>query len=173
MTRLSPPAVAVALVVAGLALSANAESGRAGAWTYAYEASPDGRSDLVTALSPSPGADRDDPGQLVARCLAGRAEFMVGGAGGWGVPRTSLAVTLQIDAEPPQTSRWEVSTNGRAVFMSGDVAAFLKRLPDDGKLRVSVMDATGTVRETVFSTAGFATIRAKIAKACGWEKTVP
>lgn len=173
MTRLATFAAAAALVVAGPAFPANAESGQAGAWTYAYEPSPDGRSDLVTALTPSPDAGLNDPGQLVARCFAGRAEFMVGGAGGWGMPRSSLEVTLQIGAEPPQTARWDVSTNGKAVFMSGDVAAFLKRLPDDGRLRISVMDATGARRESVFSTAGFATVKAKIAKACGWEKTAP
>lgn len=168
MTRLAQIAAALTLAVAGLACPAKAESGRAGAWTYAYEASPDGRSDLVTALAPSPNAGFYDPSQLMARCLSGRAEFMVGGAGGWGLPRTTLDVTVQIDQEPAQTARWDVSTNGKAVFMGGDVAAFLKRLPDDGRLRVSVMDATGAARESVFSTAGFATVRARISKACGW-----
>lgn len=171
--RITPLAASALLAAAGLVTPADAESGRAGAWTYAYEPSTDGKSDLVTALAPAPAADRDDPAQIVARCLSGRAEFMVGGAGGWGLPRSALDVTLQIDDWPPQTSRWDVSTNGKAVFMTGDVTAFLRSLPDDGRLRVSVMDATGTPRETIFSTVGFATVRAEISKACGLEKPGP
>ena len=173
MKRSATIAAMSALVAFAAASPAVGESGRSGAWTYAYEASTDGKSDLVTALSPAPAADLNDPSQLVARCFGGRAEFMVGGAGGWGVPRTGLDVTLQVDREPPQTSKWDVSTNGKAVFMPGDVAAFMKRLPDVGRLRVSVMDGTGTARETIFSTAGFGLVRTMLAKACGWERRAP
>ena len=152
-----------------LALPAFGETGRSGVWTYVYEPSSSGPGGLFTALSPAPAADHNDPSQIVARCYGGRPEFLVGGAGGWGMPRRTLAVTISIDGGPPQTSRWDVSTNGRAVFLDDGVEAFLKRLPDDGELRVEVVDAVGQTRANRFATKGFAAVRARLAQACGWK----
>lgn len=147
-----------------------AESAQSGVWTYNFEPSSIGHGGIVTALSPSPSpsGDPNDPSYLVVRCLGGRTELMVGGAGGWGMPRRTLEVATQIDQQPAETSRWDVSTNGKAVFLDDHVEAFLKRLPDQGKLRVSITDAAGERRENIFPTTGFGVVRDKIAEACGW-----
>jgi len=125
---------------------------------------------MVTALSPSPGADLNDPAYLVARCISGRAEFMIGGAGGWGLPPKTLDVTVNIDGGAASTTPWDISTNGKAVFLDDHVEDFLKSLPDDGKVHVVIKDGTGQTRENIFRTSGFGAVRAKIAEACGWGK---
>ncbi|WP_020178127.1 hypothetical protein [Methylopila sp. M107] len=164
---------ALVLALALAAFPALAESGQSGVWTYVYEPGAGGSGGLVTALAPAPAADRDDPSRLVVRCMNGRAEVLVGGAGGWGLPRRSLEVTVAIDGLRPETSLWDVSTDGRAVFFAGDAEAFLKQLPDDAGLRVSLVDATGQRRENMFSTKGFDAVREKLAKACAWKEHPP
>lgn len=161
---------AITLASGLLAASAHAESGQSGAWTYNAEPSSTGKGGVATALSPapSPSGDPNDPSHLVVRCLGGRIELLVGGAGGWGMPRRQIEVTTRIDDRPPETRGWDVSTNGKAAFMDEGVEAFLKSLPDDGRLTISVVDAAGGRHETVFRTAGIATVRDKIAGACGW-----
>lgn len=162
--------VAIVACLVLLAAPARAESGQSGVWTYTYEPSSGGSGGIVTALSPSPGADSNDPSYLIARCLGGRAELLVGGAGGWGMPHRKLEVTTAIDDAPPETAPWDVSTNGKAVFLDDDVETFLKKLPDDGRLRISIKDGTGASRENIFATRGFGLVRDKIAEACGWAK---
>lgn len=162
--------IAAAFVMSLAAAAAHAETGQSGAWTYNVEPSSTGKGGIATALSPapSPSGDPNDPTHLVVRCLGGRTELLVGGAGGWGLPRRQLQVTTRIDDAEPQTRGWDVSTNGKAVFMDDGVEAFLKSLPGDGKLVVSVVDSTGGRHETVFRTSGIGVVREKIAEACGW-----
>lgn len=155
-----------------LASPALAEDGTSGVWTWRFEPSSIGEGGLVTALAPSPTPPDgpNDPGYMIARCLGGRSEFLVGGSGGWGLSGRQLDVVTQIDGAGPVTARWDVASNGKAVFVSEKVEEFLRALPDAGKLRVEIHDGTGTVRATVFSTAGFGSVREKIAQACGWKK---
>lgn len=159
----------IAALICAAPAAALAETERVGVWTLNAEPSSTGEGGIVTALSPAPAADYGDPSFLIARCLGGRSEFLVGGQGDWGVPRRGLDVTLEIDGGAPETSKWDVSTNGKAVFLDDHVEDFMKRLPDDGKLRVSVKDALGVARENVFALTGFGAVRAKIAEACGWK----
>lgn len=149
---------------------ASAESAQSGVWTYTYEPSSTGKGGLVTPLSPSPSpsGDPNDPSYLVARCMNGRTELLVGGAGGWGLPRRQISVTTRIDDAPPETKAWDVATNGKAAFLDDGVEAFLKALPEDGKLLVTVADAMGGRHETIFRTTGFGAVRAKLAEACSW-----
>jgi hypothetical protein len=161
-------AFALALLLA--AAPALAESGQSGVWTYTFEPSSTGSGGIMTALSPapSPSGDPNDPAYLIARCLGGRTELMVGGSGGWGLPRRKLEVTTQIDGATPETALWAVSSNGKAVFLDEGVEAFMRKLPDSGKLRIAVKSGAGGVHEGVFATTGFGEVRAKIAQVCGW-----
>lgn len=167
--RTSPVFAALSLLAAGAA-PALADSERLGVWTVTSEPSSTGSGGIVTALSPSPGASLDDPSQLVARCLGGRTEFMIAGAGQWPYTRSrTLQVTIEIDRGTPETSAWDVSTNGKAVFFDGPGEDLLRKFPDAGKLRVVVIDAAGRPHENIFPTTGFAAVRQKIADACGWR----
>lgn len=159
----------VATVLLAAASPALAESAQSGVWTYTYEPSSTGGG-FMTALSPSPSpsGDPNDPSYVIARCLGGRAELMVGGSGGWGLPRRKLSVVTQVDGGQPETAQWDVSTNGKAVFLSEGVEAFMKKIPDSGKLRIAVTSGAGEVHETIFATTGFAMVRARIAEACKW-----
>lgn len=167
------PAIVLSVAAAvALGAPARAASEQIGVWTVTSEPSSTGASGgLATALSTSPAASLDDPSQLAVRCLGGRTEFMVGGAGQWPYTRRrTLEVTLQIDGGAPENSAWNVSTNGKAAFFDGPVEELLRRLPDAGKLRVVVTDAAGVAHENIFATTGFARVRAKIAEACGWRR---
>ncbi|MFC3692213.1 hypothetical protein [Chenggangzhangella methanolivorans] len=160
--------VALAIAISAAVVPAWGETGQSGVWTYTYEPSSTGEGGIVTALAPapSPSADPNDPSHLVARCLGGRVEFLVGGSGGWGLSRGQIEITTRVDDHSSETRRWDVSTNGKAAFLSEGVEAFLAALSDDGELRVMLADAAGARRETTFSTKGVAEVRAKIAKAC-------
>ena len=161
---------ALAFAFLSAAAPAWAESATSGVWTYSFEPSSTGKGGIVTALSPSPSpsGDPNDPSYLIARCINGQSELLVGGQGGWGLPRRQIDVTTRVDDGEPQTKRWDVSTNGKAAFLGDGADAFLKALPDDGKLLVSVVDAAGGRHETVFRTTGFGVVRTKIAEACNW-----
>jgi hypothetical protein len=150
-----------------LSPAASADSGRVGGWTYTAEL-PDAGGGYVTALAPAPSASYNEPSYMIARCLSGRTEFLVGATGGWGASGRELEVTSEIDAQGAKTAKWIVSTNGKAVFADDPAEEFLRAISDPGTLRFAVRDPGGAVHETVFDTTGFATVRAKIGKACGW-----
>ncbi|HVI28285.1 hypothetical protein [Hansschlegelia sp.] len=160
---------AAVLLLSLAAATARAESGRSGAWTYNFEPESHGGG-IVTALSPAPGASFNDPSYLVARCLGGRTEFLVGTSGGWGLSGRTLDVLAQPEGTPgpPATARWDVSSNGKAVFAPEPVDALLRSLPDPGRLRIAVTDGMGQSHETIFDMTGFAEIRRRIAEACRW-----
>lgn len=147
---------------------AGAESGAFGAWTVNAETSSrDGRT-MVTAMAYASAASQNDPAYVAVRCLGGRTEVLIGTAGGFGVSRTTLEVETKAEGRAAETSRWDVSTNGKAVFRPDGVEAFLKALPDAGSLTVRIRDRTGAELSNVFKLAGIAAVRAEVAKACGW-----
>lgn len=160
-------ALVFAFVIA--ATPAIADSERLGVWTMSVEPPSKDGAGLVTALSPAQGAGYNDPSYLIARCITGQAELMVGSNGGWGLSGRSLNVVAQMDGGPERSAKWDVSSNGKAVFLPEGVEDFLRAIPDDGKMRIAVSDATGETRETIFPTTGFAAVRAKIAEICKWK----
>ncbi|GBD48197.1 hypothetical protein [Methylopila sp. Yamaguchi] len=150
-----------------LATAAAAGSETLGGWTTTSE--PDeGPATLVTALAAARGASQNDPSFIIVRCLGGRTEALVGTAGDWGLPRSSLEVATQSDSGARETSRWDVSTNGKAVFRSEGVEDFLRRLPAEGRLTIEVRDRAGDVHANAFSLEGFGDVRTRVAAACGW-----
>lgn len=157
--------LAVAIVMQTTGAFAGSET--LGGWTTSSEPD-DGRATLVTALASAQSASQDDPSFVIVRCLGGRTELLVGTAGDWGLPRTSLDVVTRAGAAAPETSRWDVSTNGKAVFRSEGVEDYLRRLPPDGRLTIEVRDRRGGVHANVFSLEGFGEVRSRVADACGW-----
>jgi len=150
-----------------LATAAAAGTETLGGWTTTSEPD-DGRATLVTALAAARGASQDDPSFIIVRCLGGRTEALVGTAGDWGLPRSSLEVVTQAGSGTRETSRWDVSTNGKAAFRSEGVEDFLRRLPAEGRLTIEVRDRIGGVHANAFSLEGFGEVRARVASACGW-----
>jgi hypothetical protein len=148
---------------------AMADSELHGVWTMSVEPPSKDGAGLVTALSPAQGAGYNDPSYLIARCITGQAELMVGSNGGWGLSGRRLTVVSQMDGAPDRSGKWDVSSNGKAVFLPDGVEDFMRAIPDDGKMRIAVSDATGETRETIFPTAGFGAVRAKIAEICKWK----
>ncbi|MFC7053985.1 hypothetical protein ACFQI3_14925 [Hansschlegelia quercus] len=146
-----------------------ADSERHGVWTMSIEPPSKDGGGLVTALSPAQGAGYNDPSYLIARCITGRAELMVGSNGGWGLSGRRLTVVSQMDGALERSGAWDVSSNGKAVFLPEGVEDFMRAIPDDGKMRIAVSDATGETRETIFPTTGFGAVRAKIAEICRWK----
>ena len=158
----------LALTLALVALPAAADSEREGVWIVSAEPADAAGGGLMTAMATAPGASMDDPSYLVVRCLGGRTEFLVGTAGSWGYARKPLEVEVRVEGGPTDTSPWDVSSNGKAVFKADKVEDFLRALPADGRLYVRVTDLGGGAHENVFETKGLGDVRAKAAAACGW-----
>ncbi|GLK81025.1 hypothetical protein [Methylopila turkensis] len=160
-------AVAAFLAFA-LPAPAAAEEEQAGGWLLRSETSAsDGRT-LVIATQRAVGAAGSEPTYLTVRCIAGRTEFFAGTAGDWGTPRRPLKVSWRVGRDLEGESSWDVSTNGKAAFLSGDVPAFLRSLPEDAALTIGVVDPSGQRQETAFPLAGLSAVRARTAAACGW-----
>jgi hypothetical protein len=80
----------------------------------------------------------------------------------------SVDVQLRINDRSPIKEVWKASVNGRAAF-APDAVAFIRSLPDNGKLSIKTTRSTdGKVKEGKFELGGVSEIRTKIAKACDW-----
>lgn len=80
----------------------------------------------------------------------------------------SVDVQLRINDQGPIKEVWNSSMNGRAAF-APDPLAFIRSLPDNGKLSIKTIRSTdGKVKEGKFELGAVAEVRTKIAKACDW-----
>ena len=80
----------------------------------------------------------------------------------------SVDVQLRINDQGPIKEVWNSSMNGRAAF-APDAVAFIRSLPDNGKLSIKTTRSTdGKVKEGKFELGAVAEVRTKIAKACDW-----
>jgi hypothetical protein len=80
----------------------------------------------------------------------------------------SVDVQLRINDQGPIKEVWNSSMNGRAAF-APDPLAFIRSLPDNGKLSIKTMRSTdGKIKEGKFELGAVAEVRTKIAKACDW-----
>jgi Type VI secretion system VasI, EvfG, VC_A0118 len=80
----------------------------------------------------------------------------------------SVDVALRINDQIPIKEVWKASINGRAAF-APDAIAFIKSLPENGKLSITTTRTTdGKVKEGNFNLGAVSEVRNKIAKACDW-----
>ena len=80
----------------------------------------------------------------------------------------SVDVQLRINDQGPIKEVWNSSMNGRAAF-APDAVAFIRSLPDNGKLSIKTTRSTdGKVKDGKFELGAVSEVRTKIAKACDW-----
>jgi hypothetical protein len=80
----------------------------------------------------------------------------------------SVDIQLRINDQNPTKEVWKASIDGRAAF-APDAIAFMKSLPDGGKLSIkTTRSSDGKVKEGKFDLGAVSGARGKIAKACDW-----
>jgi hypothetical protein len=79
--------------------------------------------------------------------------------------RDGIKGLYRVNGEKPVDVRWSSSTNSNSAFFN-NAAAFLRLLPDDGKLFVRVYDYRGAAHDATFSLGKVSEARARIFAAC-------
>jgi hypothetical protein len=106
--------------------------------------------------------------EAVAYCRDHTIGFAVKSEGSWGYSWTGpfYLVAASVDEGAPLTQSWKAADDGVATepFAPG---TFLQGLPNDGLLRLSVLDVYGGDHQAIFRLRGLARVRAAIARACG------
>jgi hypothetical protein len=83
--------------------------------------------------------------------------------------RDMRRVIYRLDEGKPFDVRWTPSTTGNRVFSPSGVA-FIKSLPDKGKLFFRVFGFDGAPTDATFELVSVAELRNKIASACRWSE---
>lgn len=157
-------------VAPGTATEATQVPAPVSAWIVSETTSPVDYSPLVAAATHALTSVKDAPTAMTIRCRGKRTELWIHADGSWPPIRANLLrIESRIDAQPPVQTTWVVSADRQDALFSGDVVRFLRAMPDQAKLDLSVVDAAGTPHQATFDLAGMDVIRKKIGDACQWE----
>jgi hypothetical protein len=144
-------------------------------WVVSETTSPVDYSPLITAVMHVSDGLPDAPNALAIRCRGLRTELLVRTDGIWRAARGGeVAVSYQVDDQPLIRLSWSVSADGKSAGYQDDAIGLLRSLPEGARLKITVLDATGSSHEATFRLAGLDAIRKRIAAACKWapaEKT--
>ena len=132
-------------------------------WSITESKSPlDGSPQISGAL-----ASKDGSAWLGLRCEEKKTEAYVNTSSFLGV-RDMRRVIYRLDEGKPFDVRWTPSTTGNRVFSPSGVA-FIKSLPDKGKLFFRVFGFDGAPTDATFELVSVAELKNKIASACRWS----
>ena len=81
-----------------------------------------------------------------------------------------VIVRFRINSQDPIKEVWRPSTNGLAAF-APKPEEFIRALPDNGRVFIRALTATGENKDTNFILSGVSEIREKIGRACNWSST--
>jgi hypothetical protein len=142
------------------------------AWVVSETTSPVDYSPLITAVIHSTSSVKDAPNTLAVRCRGQRTELLLGTEARWRATRASeVHVNYQINDQPFVRLRWTVSADGKTVVYKDDAVGLLRSLPEDARLKISVLDRQGLGQDATFQLTGLDSIRKKIGLACKWPST--
>lgn len=79
--------------------------------------------------------------------------------------RDGIRGIYRVNGEKPVEVRWSSSTASNSAFFN-NASAFLRTLPDDGKLFVRVYDYRGAAHDAIFNLGKISEARARIFAAC-------
>ena len=134
-------------------------------WVITETTSPVDYSPQITAAISSGSAVKDAPSSFAIRCRGKRTELVVTTTGSWRPSSNGLLkVVYRINEQPAVEGRW--SADGRGAIFKGDATQFLRSLPEEGRLSISVYDGQGLAHEATFQMSGLEHIRRKIAAVC-------
>jgi hypothetical protein len=145
-------------------------------WVVSETTSPVDFSPLVAAVMRLPSGVQDAPNALTIRCRGLRTELLVRTDGRWPTTRGSeVEVGYQIDDQPLVRLPWTVSADGKSAGYKDDAGGLVRSLPEGARLKIAVLEGSGSGHEATFQLAGLDAVRRKIAAACRWppaaEKT--
>ncbi len=157
----APEAPAKAVDVPSRARDAN--------WIVSETTSPVDYTPLISAAVRLPFSVKHAPNMLAIRCRGQRTELLVRTEGTWRASRSGeVHVDHQINDQPVVRLAWTASADGRTAIYKDDAVGFLQSLPEDGRLKIDVIDGPGPSHEATFQLAGLDSVRQKIAAACQW-----
>jgi PDZ domain-containing protein len=135
-------------------------------WSITESRSPrDGSPQILGTL-----ASTDGSAWLGLRCEEKKTEAYVNTSSLLGV-RDMRRVIYRLDEGKPFDVRWAPSITGNRVFSPSGIA-FIKSLPDKGKLFFRVFGFDGTPIDATFELVSGAELKNKIALACRWSEDV-
>lgn len=144
-----------------------------GWWTIESTRAVVDDSPQIIALNHSQFRPNSFTGQtaLVARCIEGETAFLF-------VQddflmndfrRNSFEMTLRIDDEPSQQSRWSSLTNNKGAGLFGrDAESFIRSIYDADRLFIRLVESNGQQHDALFDLAGAHDAFEAVARACGW-----
>jgi hypothetical protein len=133
-------------------------------WSITENKSPlDGSPQISGVL-----ASKDGSARLGLRCEEKRTEAYVNTSSFLGV-RDTRRVIYRLDEGKPFDVQWTPSSTGNRVFSPSGVA-FIKSLPDKGRLFFRVFGFDGAPIDATFELASVAELKNKIASACRWSE---
>jgi Type VI secretion system VasI, EvfG, VC_A0118 len=139
------------------------------AWVVSETTSPVDYSSLVTAVIRSTSSVKDAPNTLVVRCRGLHTELLLRMEGTWPASRASeVQVDYQINDQPFVRLQWTVSADGKTASYKDDAVGLLRSLPENARLKISVLDRQGLGQEATFQLTGLDSVRKKIGLACKW-----
>ena len=158
--------------LSGASAPASAPAQPSGAnWVISQTTSPIDYSPQITAAISSESAEKDAPSSFAIRCRGQRTELLVSTAGSWRPSNNGeFKVSYRINDQPAIEERWAAFAGGRSAFFKGDVVQFLRSLPEQGRISVSVYDWQGPAHEATFQLSGLEDVRRRIAAACKWPE---
>ena len=140
-------------------------------WIISETTSPVDYRPQIGALTTARVSSQDSPSSLAIHCRAHRTELIISTTGSWKqVPNGEVKVIYRLNEEPPVEQRWKATENGRSLAFPGDVARFLRSMPDGGRILVKVYAGKGQPNENTFQLVGLDPVRRKIAAACNWPE---
>jgi hypothetical protein len=140
-------------------------------WVISETTSPVDYSPQITAAISSESAVKDAPTLFSIRCRGQRTELLVSTAGSWRPSSNGeFKVSYRINDQPAVEGRWVAIAGGRSAVFIGDVVQFLRSLPEQGRISISVYDWQGPAHDATFQFSGLDDVRRKIAEACKWPE---
>lgn len=153
---------------------ANREGHRiSGWWTIESSQAAVDDSPQIVAVNHSQFRPNSFMGQtaLVARCIEGETafvfvqdDFLMND-----FRRNSFDMTLRIDDQPSQQSRWSSLTNNKGAGLFGrEAETFIRSIYDAERLFVRLVETSGRQHDALFELAGAQDTFDEVAAACGW-----
>lgn len=144
-----------------------------GWWTIESTRAAVDDSPQIVALNHSQFRPNNFMGQtaLVARCMEGETafvfvqdDFLMND-----YRRNTFDMTLRIDDQPSQQSRWSSLTSNKGAGLFGrDAETFIRSIYDANRLFVRLVESNGQQHDALFELAGAQDAFEEIAAACGW-----
>lgn len=144
-----------------------------GWWTIEATRAAVDDSPQIVALNHSQFQPNNFMGQtaLVARCIEGETafvfvqdDFLMND-----YRRNSFEMTLRIDDQPSQQSRWSSLTSNKGAGLFGrDAETFIRSIYDADRLFIRLVESNGQQHDALFELAGAQDAFEEVAAACGW-----